>query len=100
MTPHQAARGSAVKDRLTTRPRRVVETSEYAAFGRRMLSAWSRRVADGDPDDLTEMLTMSRALDALLREAVRGQRSRHGTSWASIGQAAGTTRQAAQQRWG
>ena len=59
-----------------------------------------RRVGDGDPDDLTALLETARALDALIREAVVEQRQNYGTSWTAIGRAAGTTRQAAQQRWG
>lgn len=77
-----------------------VETAAYAAFGRRMLRAWAARVGDGDPDDLTELLTTAKALDALIGQAVTEQRARYGTSWTAIGRAAGTTRQAAQQRWG
>lgn len=89
---------SSVKDRLTAR--RTVETAEYAAFGRRMLRAWAQRVGDGDPDDLTELLATAKALDALIADAVTVQRATYQTSWTAIGRAAGTTRQAAQQRWG
>jgi len=85
---------------MTAQTKEKVETAEYAAFGRRMLRAWARRVGDGDPDDLAELLETARALDALIREAVTEQRAVYGTSWAAIGRAAGTTRQAAQQRWG
>lgn len=89
---------SAVKDRLTAS--RTVETAEYAAFGRRMLRSWARRVGDGNPEDLTELLATAKALDALIAEAVTAQRAAYQTSWTEIGRAAGTTRQAAQQRWG
>lgn len=97
-------RNTTVKATLTpkapARKSRTVETAEYAAFGRRMLRAWARRVGDGDPHDLTELLATSKALDTLIREAVTAQRAVYGTSWTTIGAAAGTTRQAAQQRWG
>lgn len=69
-------------------------------MNRRLLRAHGRRVADGDPDDLAELLALVPLLDEIIRDAVAGQRERHGFSWAEIGRAAGTSRQAAQQRWG
>lgn len=81
-------------------PRHEYENDEDAAMMRWMLSNWFRRCAEGDPSDLTELLTASKLLDAGIREAVEGQRARYDTSWADIGFAVGITRQAAQQRWG
>ena len=44
-----AKRSSGVKKPLTPkRPYRVVENDEYAAFLRRVIRAYSRRVAAGD----------------------------------------------------
>jgi len=83
-----------------TQARRVYENDEYAEMMRRMLTGWFRRCADGDPNDLTELLDASKLLDQGIRSAVEGQRARFGTSWTEIGAAAGITRQAAQQRWG
>jgi hypothetical protein len=79
---------------------RVRETPEFAQMMRRMLASWIRRVGDGDPGDLTDLLVASNELDAGIQAAVTEQRATYGTSWAAIGRAAGITRQAAQQRWG
>jgi hypothetical protein len=76
------------------------ENSDYAEMNRRLLRAHGRRVADGDPDDLAELLALVPLLDEIIRDAIVGQRERHGFSWTDIGRAAGMTRQGAQQRWG
>ncbi len=90
---------SAVKGRLTPdRRRRTVENDEYAAFIRRVLRAYSRRVGDGDVEALALMLDLAEEIDTAIAEAVRGLRAR-GYSWAEIGVRLGITRQAAQQRW-
>lgn len=66
----------------------------------RMLTAYGRRVADADIEDLTEMFELRDQLESVIAGAVSGQRKNHGRSWSDIGRAAGTTRQAAQMRWG
>ena len=66
------------------RPRRVVENDEYAAFVRRVLRAYSRRVAVGDIEALTGMATIAGEIDTAMREAITGLRARHGYSWADI----------------
>lgn len=76
----------------------TVETPEYARMVRRVIRAYSRRVADGDEIDLRTMLEARDDLDQAITEAVAGLRSR-GYSWAYIGRAAGITRQAAWSRW-
>lgn len=81
-------------------PQPRYETSEYAAMMERMVRAYARRVASGDIDDLAAMIALGRAFDEAIGEAVRGARETYGRSWAEIAEAAGTTRQAAQQRWG
>jgi hypothetical protein len=89
-----------VKNPLTpNRPGRVVENDEYAAFARRVLRAYARRVADGDVEALTLMLGLSAEIDDAIAQAVHGLRG-FGYSWAEIGSRLGITRQAAQQRWG
>jgi hypothetical protein len=89
-----------VKGRLTPdRRRRTVENDEYAAFIRRVLRAYSRRVGDGDVEALALMLGLAEEIDAAIAEAVKGLRA-CGYSWAEIGSRLGITRQAAQQRWG
>ena len=81
------------------RRRNVVENDEYAAFARRILRAYARRVATGDVEALRDMVALSSLLDDAITEAVIGLRA-HGYSWAEIGDRLGITRQAAQQRWG
>jgi hypothetical protein len=89
-----------VKDTLTpNRARRVVENDEYVAFARRVLRAYTRRVADSDVEALTLMLGLSAEIDSAISQAVKGLRE-FGYSWAEIGSRLGITRQAAQQRWG
>jgi hypothetical protein len=89
-----------VKDTLTAnRAGRTVENDEYAAFARRVLRAYARRVADGDVEALILMFGLAAEIDTAITEAVKGLRT-SGYSWAEIGTRFGITRQAAQQRWG
>ena len=91
---------STVNEPLTPKRRtRVVENDEYAAFLRRVIRAYSRRVAAGDIDAITAMARLADDLDNAIREAITGLRAR-GYSWADIALRLGITRQAAQQRWG
>ena len=76
-----------------------MENDEYAAFARRVIRAYSRRVAAGDIDAITDMTALADDLDTAIRDAITGLRQR-GYSWADIGTRLGITRQAAQQRWG
>ena len=101
-TTHPAGPDSpdTVKTALTPdRAPRVVENDEYAAFARRVLRAYARRVADGDVEALTLMLGLSAEIDTAIAQAVTGLRG-SGYSWTEIGSRLGITRQAAQQRWG
>lgn len=95
-------RRSGVKGRLTgSEPKRVVETPEYAAFAGRILRACAARVADGDVEGLRCLVALRRELERAIASAVEGLRSeRWGYSWAQIGDVLGTSRQAAQQRYG
>jgi hypothetical protein len=81
------------------RARYAVENGEYAAFARRVLRAYARRVADGDVESLAHMIGLSAEIDTAIAQAVTGLRQ-FGYSWAEIGSRLGITRQAAQQRWG
>ena len=91
---------NTVKNQLTPRrARRLAENDDYAAFARRILRAYARRVADGDIEALTLMLGLSAEIDTAIGQAVTGLRQ-FGYSWAEIGSRLGITRQAAQQRWG
>jgi hypothetical protein len=92
---------NTVNPRLTPKPRRrdVVENDEYAAFARRIMAAYGRRVAAGDVEALTHLIALGRDIDHATDQAVIGLRQ-HGYSWAEIAARIGVTRQAAQQRWG
>jgi hypothetical protein len=79
--------------------RPVVENSEYAAFARRILRAYARRISSGDVDALEDMTALADDIEDAIRQAVTGLRD-FGYSWAEIGLRLGVTRQAAQQRWG
>ena len=75
------------------------ENDEYAAFARRVLRAYARRVADGDVEALTLMtISLTRSTTPSARPSPAC--ARFGYSWAEIGSRLGITRQAAQQRWG
>jgi ribosomal protein S20 len=92
--------GSTAKPTLTPQsPRRVVENDQYAAFLRRAIRAYSRRIATGDVEALTDAVALITELDDAIGHAVTGLRE-HGYSWADIARPLNITRQAAQQRWG
>lgn len=84
---------------LTSNEKSTVENDAYAAFARRVIRAYARRVGSGDVEALAPMLDLSRALDDCITEAVSGLRE-FGYSWAEIANRIGVTRQAAHQRWG
>jgi hypothetical protein len=91
---------NTVKDPLTPgRAGRVVENDQYAAFARRVLRAYARRVATGDVEALILMTGLAAEIDTAISQAVTGLRQ-SGYSWAEIGSRLSITRQAAQQRWG
>lgn len=76
-----------------------VENTAYAAFARRILRAYARRICAGDIDALAGITFLAADVDDAIRHAVTGLRTA-GYSWAEIGARLGVTRQAAQQRWG
>jgi hypothetical protein len=80
-----------------TRPK---ENPEFSGFVRRAIRAYSRRITEqGDIHALGDMSSLAIELDAGIRLAVAGLRER-GYSWTDIGHELGTSRQAAQQKWG
>lgn len=81
-----------------TRRRRTIDTDAYLRAVARLLTASGTRVADGDPTDLKQLLELRDVLDEAILEAVRGLRE-SGATWEDIGEACGTTRQAALMRW-
>ena len=63
-TGQQLTTPDTVKARLTPkRPRRQVENDDSAAFTRRILRAYSRRVGDSDIDALVLMLDLAEVID-------------------------------------
>ena len=88
---------TAVKKKLTRY--RVVENYDYAAFLRRVIRAYSRRVAAGDIEALTALHQLTSTVDTATADAVHGLRA-FGYSWTDIATRLGVTRQAAQMRWG
>jgi len=74
------------------------QTSDYLAMVRRIIRAAGRRVGNADPEDLAELIALQHDLDKAIREAVHAQRL-SGITWQSIGDATGTTRQAAIMKW-
>jgi hypothetical protein len=79
--------------------RTTVENPEYAAFLRRAIRAYTRRITAGDIEALTDLIQLGRDLDTATTQAVTGLRH-FGYSWADIAARLGVTRQAAQQRYG
>lgn len=75
------------------------EADEYGAFVRRVLRAYRRRVGDRDIEALAGLAALQADLDDAMRAAVADLRAA-GFSWADIGRQLGTTRQAAQMRFG
>ena len=89
-----------VNDALTPKRRRpVTENPEYAAFARRVLRAYSRRIATGDVESLTYLISLADDINDAIQQAVNGVWAA-GYSWTEIGARLGITRQAAQHRWG
>jgi hypothetical protein len=100
MTGQSRDHRSGVNKSLTPkRRRRITENDDYAAFLRRAIRAYSRRVAIGDIDAITGMAALAADFDTAIRQAITGLRAR-GYSWAEIAARLGITRQGAQQRWG
>jgi hypothetical protein len=107
MTEHSPTDRSTVNATLTAgrpagrrpaRGPRVVENTEFTAFGSRVIRAAGRRVAAGDVDALPALANLAAELDAAIGTAVVGLRAA-GYSWSEIAARLGVTRQAAHQRW-
>ena len=77
----------------------MVENDKFAAFARRIIRAYGKRVSEGDIEALQEFISLEKILHDSITDAV-GQLREFGYSWTDIGQRLGMTRQAAQQRWG
>lgn len=75
------------------------ESDKFGAFARRIIRAYSRRVADRDIEGLAGLVALRDELDLAIAKAVV---ELHGDpySWADIGRVLGLTRQAVQARYG
>ena len=93
---------NTVKAALTPeRAKRHVENDQFDAFARRILRAYARRVAAGDVEAVANLAALSSEVDAVTRLAVAGLRkSPYGYSWSEIAERLGTSKQAAQMRYG
>ncbi len=99
-TTTASASQNTVNPSLTPQGARpVVGNDAYAAFTRRILRAYVRRIGDGDVEALAGLTSLASEVDTAMQEAITGLRD-FGYSWAEIGARLGVTRQAAQQRWG
>jgi hypothetical protein len=83
-----------------SRKRGPIETPEYGKMVVRMIRAYAKRVTHADEPDLAQMLAVRDEMDKAIVAAIHGQRTVYDRSWSDIAAATGTTRQAAQQRWG
>jgi hypothetical protein len=81
------------------RPGTFVENDAFFRMVGRLVAAGSRRVATSDAEDLAALIKLQAQVEAAMLDAIRGLRS-SGVTWEEIGQAFGTTRQAALMRWG
>ena len=100
MAPPSDPRSGVNRSLTPKRRARVTENDAYAAFLRRAIRAYSRRIASGDIDALADMTRLADHLDQAITEAITGLRTGAGYSWADIALRLGISRQAAQQRWG
>jgi hypothetical protein len=89
----------ALRAKRAKRAKRDVENNQFDAFARRILRAYARRVASGDVEALRSLVELSSELDAVTRLAVLGLR-KVPYSWGEIAARLGTSRQAAQMRYG
>lgn len=72
--------------------------AEAVKVAKRMIERAGRLVAEADPEHLAQLVELHRALDEAVKDAVDAQRA-SGITWQSIGEATGTTRQAALMKW-
>jgi len=93
-----ATRCQGYLDTMKTR-RAERGADEYIAFLRRIVRSTGKRVSAADVEQLQELIEVRRQLDSAIAVAVEGLRA-SGFTWDEIGNATGTSRQAAHQKWG
>lgn len=82
------------------RRRRYTETTDFIAMVGRLIRRAGVRCSTADMAELEALLALRQQVDAAIAEAVPAVMENGGYSWTAIGAAAGTTRQAAHERWG
>ncbi|GAA4470330.1 hypothetical protein [Phytohabitans houttuyneae] len=83
------------------RPAQPVENAKFDGFVRRILKAYGRRVSAGDIEALASLARLSSDVDAVVRLAVAELKNGpYKYSWQEIADRLGTSRQAAQMRYG
>jgi hypothetical protein len=86
---------------MVTRIRKPREAPEVGAAVQRMMQALVRRAGTGELEALEALVTLQADLDRALTDAVTAYRQGPAqATWAHIGEAVGTTRQAAFARFG
>lgn len=103
--PQWRAAAAVVVDQVTEavksprkRPKRYVEVSDFIAMVGRLVLKAGERASHADPDDLAALVRMRADVDAAIVAAVIGLR-RSGFTWKTIGEATGTSKEAAVQKW-
>jgi hypothetical protein len=99
LTINASDHSASTKGPQRRRRRSEVENDDFARFAVRVIRAHGRRIGEGDVEGLADLLALAQELDAATQVAVDGLRER-GYSWSEIASRLGTSRQAAQQRWG
>jgi hypothetical protein len=97
------AERSDVASKATPRaPRGVTDTDELVEACRRILGALSRRVGEGDMEDLRRLVMLRVDVERCIIGAVAGLRADPDlpASWSDIGRALGVGREAAYKRYG
>jgi hypothetical protein len=87
-----------MSDTSSSRQRRTIETDAFLRMAARMLRAGGKRVSEGDAAELADLIALRNRLDDAILVAVAGLRQ-SGHTWQEIGDATGTTRQAAIMKW-
>jgi ribosomal protein S20 len=93
------AEGCGKGKRAYVHLRDEVENESYFGMMRRCIKACGRRISEGNVEDIGVAIDLITEFEHVLAEGV-AKLNAEGESWARIGDAAGITRQAAQQRWG
>jgi len=91
---------NGVASQATAKPARTRKDDvEFKGFARRMIRAYGRRAAEGDPWVLGDLLSLQSEMNEAIADAVTAYKAA-GLSWADIGQELGIDRVTAFKRYG